>query len=218
MENKTKYEVGKSGGRGQAVVFDIETIALDETFQRRMMPKFEEPKTKSAKSAAEKEQEWLDDAALHAERSRVALIGVLEKDVVRWFENDANEADLLTDWWKYVREVPEWQRFVGFACHKFDLPYLIRRSLIHGIEMPYWLLTSRGYISDRIIDLLEIWKAGDRQETISLDRLSKAIGLEGKNGDGSQFGTLWANDKQAALKYCEHDLRLTAKIAERFGV
>ena len=62
---------------------------------------------------------------------------------------------------------------------------------------------------------MEMWQCGDRQKRISLDRLCKACGFEGKNGSGKYFSQLLQEDRKAAIDYLTNDIKITAKLAER---
>ena len=81
--------------------------------------------------------------------------------------------------------------------------------------MPAGIVPHTRYWPDFWIDLMEVWKAGDYRATISLDRMCKACGLEGKTGSGKFFSVLFEEDREAALDYLHNDLEITAKLAQR---
>jgi hypothetical protein len=192
------------------IVFDIETgpAANAREFCK-------EPKDKRNKSI----EDQLADAALSALTGRVLLVGCMNHDGsdVRWFEGP--EDYLLLNFWGFYGEMlhaKETVKWIGFNCASFDWPFLVRRSYINGVK-PARVFTERGYLADNLIDLRTIWACGDRQAAGSLDMIGRAMGFDGKTGDGAQFAALYNDDatRQQAIDYCHADLILTASIATR---
>jgi hypothetical protein len=100
------------------------------------------------------------------------------------------------------------EAIVTFNGHRFDLPYLIRRCWKLGVKISN---TIQGpFRTPRFIDLYEQWQCFDRQESISLDKLSGFLGVGEKSGSGKDFAALFASDRSAALAYLANDLKLTA--------
>jgi hypothetical protein len=65
---------------------------------------------------------------------------------------------------------------------------------------------------------MDVWNLGDYKGRISLDTLSKFLGVGEKNGKGAEFAGLWATDRQKAMKYLMNDLELTARVGKVMGV
>ena len=107
-------------------------------------------------------------------------------------------------------------RWIGFNCASFDWPFLARRSYINGVK-PGRVFNERGYLVDGLIDLRTVWGCGDKKAEGKLDEIGRAMGFDGKTGDGSQFAALYNNEatRQQAIDYCHADLVLTASIATR---
>jgi len=210
------------------IIFDIETGARPRTELDAIRPEFEAPRnlkdpTKIAAAIEEKHDEWLGKAALCASTGRVVAIGVrtfpANVTTIIGTENPADEARVIADFWHLVRKNPKaW--LVGFNSNGFDLPFLIRRSLLLGIPFPQDIREGR-YWNRRCIDLMESWTLGIYGERISLDRLSKAFGLEGKNGHGAEFCRLWEGtpqERSQARAYLLNDINLTARLAVKLGM
>jgi hypothetical protein len=206
------------------IVFDIETTSRPETEIAHLMPQFappanyKDPETIQAWLDKAKAK-WLTEAALSPVSGRIEAIGIANLNQqgsiqynIHLNENGsaAMEADLIKDFWTMtvVRNTVEW---VGFNCLDFDLSFLVRRSWALGIIPPSGIRSGR-YWADQFVDLLDLWRLGNRQEYISLDRLAKFLGLPGKKEDGSLFHKLEPAQKVA---YIENDLKLTMNIAQR---
>ena len=177
-----------------------------------------------------------EKAALHAEYGQVLAIGIKfadepsldpplgaklteeEVEEMRMETLLGDEEKILWTFWRYA--LASYERggeiWIGFNSNNFDLPFLLRRSMILGVKVPRQLTPMPRYWPGEFwIDLMDLWKAGDYRATISLDRFCKASGLEGKNGSGKWFAQLLEEDKEAAIKYLENDIEITAQLAEK---
>ena len=211
------------------VAFDIETGPLSEDQIRKIAPAFKESAVKTGNLGLEKQLEKIalektkhiskivSSAALNAEYGEVLAIGILGDDIPTILTGD--ESDILAKFWDMALKdfqdgVSTW---VGHDCFRFDLPFLLRRSMIVGVSVPSFLRPKLGgrYWPDFWMDTMEVWKAGDYKATISLDRFCKASGLEGKNGSGEHFGKLFKEDKLKAIEYLENDIKITKALADR---
>lgn len=203
----------------KAFVIDIETIGRADAAE--YLPEVTAPANykdaaKIDAYIAEKRASQLEGAALSAQTGQILCVGIArrgetsciypsgEKEILRatWVELESREADEV---------------FVTFNGNRFDWPMLARRSYALGVTVPAWFPRDGRWLKRTHCDLLEQWQCGDRSESISLDRLARLLGFQGKNGDGARFGQLWAEDRKAALAYLRRDLELTAKIFERMN-
>lgn len=201
------------------LVIDIETISLPDA----PIPEFSAPANlkdpeKIRAAIEQKRADWLADGALHAERGQVVLIGMQGEDNTPTYFGGSGEpeSELLKVVWDRVDRLSP---VIGFNLHRFDLPFLIRRSWINGVHVPMGSIFQRGRIDEnRWIDLLKVWQCGDRQEYISLDMLARTLLGRGKEGTRADFGKLWAEDRQKAIDYCKADVQLTYECAKKMGV
>ena len=163
----------------------------------------------------------IEKAALSAITGRILVIGVLHpfQDEPMYFEG--NEKDLLTAFWTHYRERGKGDQvaalpWVGFNIKQFDMPFLTRRSWVHGVKVPP-VFTDRGYLLPHFIDVRETWCCGDRQAEGSLDVIARLMGLPGKPGGmtGADFARVYAEDKPKALAYLKYDLTTTRTLAEK---
>ena len=216
----------------QTIVFDVETGPLAESELAAMMPAFDPAEVKTgnlkdpakiAEKIAEAEtnhrRDFLDKAALDPLTGRVIAIGMMDigTNTFSIIGHD-DEARTLTEFWDTVRsDMGRLNPLIGFNIFNFDLPFLIRRSWKHRIEVPFGLRRGR-YWSDQLVDLRDAWQLGDRQAKGSLDSIAKHLGVGAKNGEGKAFAELWQSDRPKAEAYLRNDIQLTAKVADALGV
>lgn len=185
-----------------------------------VMPKFEAPSNykdadKIAAHIACQQASWRDKLALDALTGRVCAIGSLPNDdkgqVQMGFSKDTSEKDLIESFWDYFQSHTPVYRFVGFNIKRFDLTFLVRRSMALGVSIPLGVRDG-FYWGDSWVDLLEIYQCGDRKDYISLDTLAKFLGVGEKSGNGKDFHKLPPDEQR---KYLAHDLELTKLCAEK---
>lgn len=205
---------------------DIETAAQPLENIIHLRPLFEAPSNwkdpdKIAEKIAEQQRAWYEKAALSPISGRVLVIGVKQfgpglKPTL--FEGD--EAKMLHDFWQFVNAERSFDQYFGHHLHGFDLPFLIKRSWLHGIRVPTEVIFDGAgrYINDRrFVDTMIAFQCGDRRaDFVSLDTVAKFFGLPGKTEDiGAQFSTIYATERDRALSYLFRDLDLVEGIANR---
>jgi len=224
------------------VIWDIETGPLPEDRLRELYTEktYEEfaescdkrwkPNTVSEKYEASRFNDWeafVSKAALHAIRGYVVAIGyqiVSNDGPDRVVIRGGDERQLLEHFFMLFNGVALRQlRLTGFNIEGFDLPFLCRRAMLLDIEVPQSIRVNNSrYWNPCFTDLMKVWGCGDYKSFISMNDLSHAFGLEGKNGSGAEFHRLWtsgdATDRQAAIDYLRNDLYLTRELALRMGV
>jgi hypothetical protein len=210
------------------IVFDIETSALDEEIlSSQFVPKTKEEfvgaqrwkpetvETKYAEYLTTALEDFKRRAALDATTGKVLAIGLKsEKGCV--ILDSLNEDELLTQFWQKAALCESTGRsLVGHNVFGFDLPFLARRSWMRGIDfqMP----------RNCIKDTMKVWGCNCYGDTISLDRLAKALGLAGKmeGVSGADFARLWngtPEEHELAKQYLLTDLNLTWDVANLLGV
>lgn len=230
------------------VIFDIETEgASDIDFIRSINPPYPEfspdavkcgnCKTDEEKAAkveaamlAHDEQEkahWqekLDKAALSPEIGRVITIGYLPvaapDDEAYLDDSGFDEAKLLRRFWKgYEKVVQKRGHILGWNSNGFDIPFIVKRSWILGVDVPTTIFRGR-WISDTFLDLMQIWSVYEFRKFAKLDHCAKVFGIGNKSEQactGAQFAA-WYRDPmrhERAKEYGLLDLILSRKIYER---
>lgn len=178
-------------------------------------------------------EDFRDAATLNAAYGRVLAIGLFspEKDV---FVCDpcpdisygrTEECDILRRFWlQCVVCIHGSRPIVGLNIFQFDLPFMLRRSWILGVEVANIIVrdvqTRWPKWHERFVDLRQLWLLGTGWDTKSnFTTLSHAFGTYGKTeGSGKFFWKLWSEDRDRAVVYLEQDVRQPAEWAQRMGV
>ncbi len=109
----------------------------------------------------------------------------------------------------------------GHNGKEFDFPYLARRMLINGIELPAILdLAGKKPWEIRHLDTLELWKFGDYKHYTSLELLAAVFDIPTPKDDidGSQVARIYWEDKdlERIAKYCQKDVLTTLQLFRRY--
>lgn len=106
--------------------------------------------------------------------------------------------------------------FVGHYISGFDLRFILCRAVILGVPIPPSIPRDVKPWGKGIFDTMTAW-AGPR-DTIGQDKLSRALGLDGKEGfDGSMVADAWARgDHETIIQYCANDVETVRNIHRRF--
>lgn len=218
------------------LIIDIETIVAPDA--DLFMPEFKEPKlTKDGKPYAnqctveEQKQAWLEGCALRPLTGQVAVVGIncngkieqylmgdcklgglyedLENGLVEW----KSEKWLINGINKDIEDkLKRGYCIIGFNLKAFDLPFLSVRGSKYGIK-PAWHYQDR--YNTQILDIAEWFKQGVYDWKYNkCNDVFKFYGLGEKLADGSEFGKLWATDKQKALDYNRDELIKLEKVAK----
>lgn len=104
---------------------------------------------------------------------------------------------------------------------EFDFPYLCRRMLINGLQIPQVLqLSGKKPWEINHIDTLELWKFGDHKHFTSLNLLAAIFNLPLPKSDldGSKVQQVYYQEKdlKRIARYCENDVITLAQILLRF--
>ncbi len=131
-----------------------------------------------------------------------------------------NEKALLERFVALLGRFPDSLHFCGHNIKEFDLPYLCRRMVVHGVSLPP-PLDIQGKKPWEILheDTMEMWKFGDRKSYTSLDLLAHTLSLPSSKSDmsGDQVGHYYyqKKDLDAIARYCVKDVVVTAQVYRR---
>ena len=105
----------------------------------------------------------------------------------------------------------------GHNAKEFDFPYIARRMIIHGIELPYKLnLFGKKPWEIPHLDTMELWKFGDYKHFTSLKLMANILGIPSpkEDIDGSMVRKVFYedNDIDRIITYCELDVVTTAQV------
>ena len=175
---------------------------------------------------AEAWQTFRDRAALSPLTGRVLAIG--------WWNPDESESSVayVLEGKESVSEKEIIEQFlsladavlsdsgslVGHNIIGFDLPFLLRRGLKHGIRPPKTITNALAqYRPNNLIDTMREWQFGNRAEGFAkLDQLAAFFGTRRKTGDGADFHKKFFGTPEKrieALEYLHNDVVMTAGVA-----
>lgn len=209
------------------ITFDIETLPCNDA------EVIEQLRTTIKPPATHKKPETI--AAWMAENAESALAELIAKTsldglygrvaCIAWGSDDYgvcstqahhSEGDAIEAF--YSGMMPDVAKFCGHNIAGFDLPFLKHRSIILGIKPPRSLLYAMNAKpwDSCIYDTMLMWSS-EREKRVSMDKLCKAFGIEGKGDfDGSQVANEWENgSKEKVISYCKADVERTIQIYNR---
>ena len=216
-------------------VIDIETVPqvpdytmLNDEWQQRWRHKF----TKTIPENSTPEEGYLQKAGILAEFGKIICISIgcfHETDgdthfLIKSIYGD-DEKRLLKEFVsasnKFCSKRENFQ-FAGHNIKEFDVPYICRRLLINGLELPHYLcLNGKKPWEVEMMDTLQWWKFGDYKNYISLDLLAGVMNVPTSKGDidGSMVQDVYYKDKnlKRIVDYCQKDVEVVANLLLRFN-
>lgn len=209
---------------------DIETVPQEENFQElddttRVLWEAKSHYQRKNDFSAE---EFYDRAGIWAEFGMIVCISVgyfVLKGDVRSFRVTSfygDEVKILKDF-KSLLEAHFNKSHHLLCAHngkEFDFPYIARRMIINGIDIPFKLdLFGKKPWEVPHLDTLELWKFGDYKTFTSLKLLAHILGIPSPKDDidGSQVHSVFYEEKDIdrIVVYCEKDTVTVAQILLR---
>jgi len=210
---------------------DIETVSqqksfdlLNERMQRLWSHKAEQLNRDNPELSP---ADLYERAAIYAEFGKIVCISV------GFFNNQRfrlksfyghDEKTLLTDFANMLNRYynsPDSQ-LCAHNGKEFDFPYIARRMLINGIQIPRILqVAGKKPWETNFIDTMELWKFGDFKNYTSLDLLCAILDIPTPKDDinGSEVGRVYwqENDLERIKTYCQKDVLAIAQLMRRFN-
>ena len=184
-----------------------------------------EAKTKYQRKENFTPKEFYDRAGIWAEFGKIICISVgyfKQKEDPRNFRVTSfygEEVDILKDF-KTLLET-HFNKANHLLCahngKEFDFPYIARRMVILGIDLPEKLnLFGKKPWEVRHLDTLELWKFGDYKTFTSLSLMAHVLGIPSPKNDisGEQVRDVFYKEKNIdrIVAYCEKDTVTVAQI------
>lgn len=224
----------------QMVFIDIETTTGKKTYdevisENPSLDQYWELKTKQLRAGEPEELGDLDKnqmypkmAALFPEWGKIVCISIgqlkfdesgnpVDFSAKSYYSDD--ERELLEEFNEVARKImtkyPNMQ-WVGHNIKGFDMPYIIRRSLIHGIRVPKaFHLHKQKPWEGCLLDTQDVWKFGS-WNSAKLGLISEVLGIPSPKQDleGSMVSQVyWEGGNLERIKdYCEMDILATANL------
>jgi DNA polymerase elongation subunit (family B) len=223
----------------QHILFlDVETVSQYREFETLDEHGKQLWQQKIGFMARRDDHQWVDEDYAESYKSRAAIYAefgkviVISAGIITNLEDETpnlriksfyghNESEVLEAFSSILQKNfhdPNIHILCGHNIREFDIPYLCRRFVVHGIEIPSLINISgkKPWEVKFIADTLELWKYGDHKNFTSLDLLSYSLGIPSPKTvmDGSMVGqAYWADDRLEEIKqYCERDVVTVAQI------
>jgi predicted PolB exonuclease-like 3'-5' exonuclease len=218
------------------VFFDIETIptqrpgALEE-FCAAVKPPAQYSKPESIEKwlhenrAAEGEAAWLK-TSFDGGEGQIVCIGwaVDGGDPDSFTAVDTSlieEAQIILSWFNELTKAHSGRSgtrpvLIGHNHVSFDIPFIWKRCMIHGIKPPHWFPRNPKPWADSVIDTMTLWDANQKAGG-SMDRLCRLLGIPGKGdfGGADVWPAVKAGEFAKVADYCRDDVRRTRAMYER---
>lgn len=219
---------------------DIETAACAKDFNSMSEPlkkQWAEKFQLRLKDGETLESKFDEEAGLHSAFGKVITVvfgklvldkpplgaptppdaGVFKLELQTHAQQD--EATLLKSVSDYLCGLPADVRIAGHNLKNFDAPYLCRRMLVNGIQIPpkLWALDKKPWES-QLLDTMEIWRFGEHQQYIKLELLAHLLGIKSSKDDISGpdvSKAYWSGELERIVKYCQKDVVVLANIMLR---
>jgi uncharacterized protein YprB with RNaseH-like and TPR domain len=212
---------------------DIETVSQYETYNHLPEDWKELWDLKAQFLIRNKEEETFESvyhrAGIYAEFGKIICIscgciqgsGEEKKLVLKSYCGE--EKKMLSD---FADMLQKWSGDADkFLCahngKEFDYPYLCRRMVINGVDIPEVLkISGRKPWEVRHLDTMELWKFGDFKNYTSLKLLAKVLDIASPKDDidGSQVNSVYWMEKDIdrIVSYCQKDVITLAQVLLRF--
>ncbi|HAN39131.1 MAG TPA: 3'-5' exonuclease [Chitinophagaceae bacterium] len=218
----------------QLLFIDIETVPMAASFQALSTTWQElwfEKISKTMPENSSVEEIFIQRAGVMAEFAKIVCIstGYLQQEQNQWklriksFAGDDEKKLLetfITTCNKIQQQWPLFQ-FCGHNIKEFDIPFLCRRMLVHGLPLPSYLYLHNAKPWEvKAVDTLHWWRFGDYKNYTSLHLLASVLGIPTSKDDitGSEVQHVYYKEQnlQRIVTYCQKDVAVVANIMLRF--
>jgi len=213
----------------QILFIDIETVSIQPDYESLsdQWKKLWDKKASHLKSDDQSGPEALyDRAGIYAEFGKIICIsaGYLNGSEfrIKSFYGD-DERLLLADFAHLLNRHFSSQDNMLCAHNgkEFDFPYIARRMIINGIELPFMLqIAGKKPWEIKHLDTMELWKFGDYKNYTSLELLTAVFNIPTPKDDidGSMVGKVYwqEHDLERIRHYCQKDVLAVAQLLRRY--
>lgn len=217
----------------KVLVLDIETVPQYDSYEH-VPEKWQGLWNKKANTLKKEEEQGPADiyarAGIYAEFGKIVCIsvGFFNRSGNNWqfrtksFYSD-DEKLLLAEFIQMLNK--HFNQPDHLLCahngKEFDFPYLCRRMILNGMDIPNILnISGRKPWEIQHIDTMELWKFGDFKSFTSLELLAAAFDIPTPKDDidGSMVWDVYWNQKdlERIRIYCQKDIVTVAQLLLRF--
>ncbi|MBK8634719.1 MAG: 3'-5' exonuclease [Saprospiraceae bacterium] len=215
---------------------DIETVSefpdyesLPAVFKELWDKKAIRINPESATDLSLREKVYKNNAAIYAEFGKIICISVgyinSDKQIRAKSFAGHDEKQILEDFTDLISQHfddPKSYFFCGHNIKEFDIPYICRRMVKHGVTMPHMLdiAGKKPWQTEQLLDTLDLWRFGDIKGYTSLALICAVLGIESPKSDldGSKVGAVYYEDQdlERIVSYCVEDVIATMKVMFKF--
>ena len=214
----------------QVLVLDIETAPQYPSFKDLPADyqQLWDQKTRFQRRDGETAEEFYSRGGILAEFGKIICIsvGIFSKKTeklslrVKSFYGD-QEKDVIQVFIDLLNKQSDSLILCAHNGKEFDFPYLCRRMLINGLQIPTQLnIHGKKPWEIMHLDTMELWKFGDYKNYTSLKLLAAVFNIASPKDDidGSMVNKVYweENDLERIRVYCEKDVITTAQILLKF--
>lgn len=213
----------------RVLFLDIETVPFEAQYHdlSERMQKLWNKKASHIKTESEDTPEDLyGRAGIYAEFGKIIVISVgyfngNEFRLKSFYGDD--ERELLLEFSQLLNR--HYNNADDMLCahngKEFDYPYIARRMIINGIELPFILqIAGKKPWEVKHLDTMDLWKFGDYKSYTSLDLLTAIFDIPTPKDDidGSQVGKVYweQHDLERIKNYCQKDVLAIAQLMRRY--
>lgn len=218
----------------EVLFIDIETAPIAPEFGKlsENWQKLWEHKMKTQLNDGETAKDLYQRAGIYAEFGRIICISmgyVTQKEGEKFYRVksffDENEKILINNFFQALQKFMKVgkSKLCAHNGQEFDFPYIARRAIVHGLNLPKILDiagTKPWDIKDQLLDTLQLWKFGDYKHYTSLSLLCELFDIPTPKDDidGSQVARVYWEDNNLdrIVRYCEKDTMAVANLLLRY--
>jgi 3'-5' exonuclease len=218
----------------EVLFVDIETAPVAPEFDKlnENWQKLWEHKMKPQLNDGEIAKDLYQRAGIYAEFGRIICISmgyVAQKEGEKYYRVksffDENEKILINNFFQTLQKFMKAgkSKLCAHNGQEFDFPYIARRAIVHGLNLPKILDiagTKPWEIKDQLLDTLQLWKFGDYKHYTSLSLLCELFNIPTPKDDidGSQVARVYweENNLDRIVRYCEKDTMAVANLLLRY--
>ena len=214
----------------QVLVLDIETVPQYPAF-KELPAEYQQlwdQKTRFQRRDGETAAEFYSRGGILAEFGKIICIsvGIFSKKTetlslrVKSFYGD-DEKEVIQSFIDLLNKQSDSLILCAHNGKEFDFPYLCRRMLINGLQIPVQLnIHGKKPWEIMHLDTMDLWKFGDYKNYTSLNLLATVFNIPSPKDDidGSMVHKVYweDNDLERIRIYCEKDVITTAQILLKF--
>ncbi len=214
----------------QVLVLDIETVPQYPSFNElpAEYQQLWDQKTRFQRRDGETAAEFYSRGGILAEFGKIICIsvGIFSKKTetlslrVKSFFGDV-EKEVIQSFINLLNKQPDSLILCAHNGKEFDFPYLCRRMLINGLQIPIQLnIHGKKPWEIMHLDTMDLWKFGDYKNYTSLNLLAAVFNIPSPKDDidGSMVHKVyWEDNNLERIRiYCEKDVITTAQILLKF--